>query len=210
MLIAHEDLSSSVYRKLKDMILKNELKAGEQLKQEQIATLFGVSRMPLHKAFQMLENEFLVENRPRKGFFVTQVDPQRLIDAFEVREAVEGIAARRAAKVITKEEVDYLKSLFAPFEETEKIDIQAYGRADQLFHDFILKVCGNQILDRLEVISNVTLQTYTGGLIRGPEETLPEHWALINALEEGNATKAEKLARAHSRKTCKLLLKSLR
>jgi len=203
--IVREDLSSEVYRRLKEMILTSELKPGEKLIQEQIAAMFGISRMPLHQAFQMLENEMLVEKIPRRGFFVTIVDTQRLIDAFEVREALEGVAARLATQIISQDEIEFLRSLFAPFVGADKIDIKAYSKADQLFHDSILKICGNQILRRLEVISNITLHTYRGGLIRQAEETLPEHLAVIEAMQNGEAKLAERLIKKHSRKTCKLL-----
>lgn len=208
MQIVREDLSSEVYRRLKEMILSNELKPGEKLIQEQIAAMFGISRMPLHQAFQMLENEMLVEKIPRRGFFVTVVDTRRLIDAFEVREALEGLAARLATSTITPEEIKYLRSLFQPFMDKEKIDIKAYSKADQLFHDTIIKICGNEILGRLELISNVTLQTYRGGLVRQPAETLPEHLAVIDAMEKGETKLAERLIKKHSRKTCKLLRKN--
>lgn len=209
MQIEHEDLSSGVYKRLKDMILGNEFLPGQQLKQEHVAAMFGISRMPLHKAFQMLEDEMLVERRPRKGFFVTVVDERRLYDAFEVRAAVEGVAARRAAEEMSPADLGYLRSLFEPFMGQEDIDIREYGKADQTFHDHVLKHCGNQVLGRLEIISNITLQTYRGGLIRKPAETLPEHLAIIDALEAGDAKTAEKLARVHSQKTCKLLKKQM-
>ena len=209
MQIRHDDLSSEVYRRLKEMILSNEIKQGEQLKQEHIAAMFGISRMPLHMAFQMLENEMLVEKKPRKGFFVTVIDTQTLIDAFEVRGAVEGVAAGRVAKCITPAEIKVLKNLFTPFIAQEEINIREYGKADQQFHDSILKICGNKILMRLEMISNITLQTYRGGLIRQPLETLPEHLAIIEAFENRDAKKAENLTRAHSYMTCKTLRKSL-
>jgi DNA-binding GntR family transcriptional regulator len=76
--IQYQDLSYEVYKRLKAMILSNELLPGEQLKQEHIAARLGISRMPLHKAFQMLENEMLVENLPRRGFFVTRIDNNNL------------------------------------------------------------------------------------------------------------------------------------
>ncbi len=209
MYIEHQDLSSVVYKRLKEMILANEFEPGEQLKQEQIAEMFGISRMPLHNAFQMLENEMLVEKRPRRGFFVTVVDTRRLIDAFEVREALEGVAARRVASVITGAEIAHLRSLFQPFLGEKQIDINAYSKADQEFHDSVIKICGNRILERLEVVSNITLQTYRGGLIRRPEETLPEHLDIIDTFEKGDAKEAENLIRKHSHKTCKLLRKML-
>jgi DNA-binding GntR family transcriptional regulator len=203
-----KDLSYEVYKRLKAMILANEFKPGEKLKQEQIAELFGVSRMPLHKAFQMLENEMLVENLPRRGFYVTKIDKSKLIDAFECREALEGIAVRRATFSITKEELDYLKSLFKPFLGKKKIDEKLYVESDHEFHRFILKTSENQILRRMEIVSNVITQTLRGGLIREPGETLPEHLAIIDAMENGDAFGAERLMREHSRKTCTVLRES--
>ncbi len=170
--IEYHDLSHEVYKRIKAMILANEFKPGQKLKQEEIATMFGVSRMPLHKAFQMLENEMLVENLPRRGFYVTQVHTDQLIDAFECREALEGVAVRRATSIISDGELSYLKSLFEPFVGNKNIDSSKYIEADQAFHNTILKISGNQVLRKLEVIGNITFRTYRGGLIRTPEETL--------------------------------------
>ncbi|HSH19717.1 MAG TPA: GntR family transcriptional regulator [Draconibacterium sp.] len=207
--IQHQDLSYEVYKKLKTMILAKEFEAGEKLKQEQIALMLGVSRMPLHKAFQMLENEMLVENLPRRGFYVTKIDDRQLIDAFECREALEGVAARRAAATIKKSDVAYLKSLFKPFIGKKDIDVKKYVIADQEFHNVILKLSGNAVLRRFEILSNITLHTYRGGLIRQPEDTLPEHLGIIDALEKGDSELAENLIREHSKKSCKVLRQRL-
>jgi len=204
--IQFQDLSYEVYKRLKAMILANELLPGEQLKQEHIATRLGISRMPLHKAFQMLENEMLVENLPRRGFFVTRIDNKQLLDAFECREALEGVAVRRATKIITRQELAYLKSLFKPFLGKEKVDEEKYIEADQEFHNSILKFSRNEILKRFEVISNISYRTYRGGLIRTPGETIPEHLAIIDAIEKKDAELAEKLTREHSRKSEKCLI----
>jgi hypothetical protein len=61
-------------------------------------------------------------------------------------------------------------------------------------------------LKRFEVISNISYRTYRGGLIRTPEETLPEHLAIIDAIEKKDAELAEKLTREHSRKSQKCLM----
>jgi DNA-binding GntR family transcriptional regulator len=163
--------------------------------------------MPLHKAFQMLENEMLVENLPRRGFYVTRIDNKQLIDAFECREALEGVAVRRATQIMTREEVAYLKSLFKPFTGKVKVDEKKYIEADQEFHNSILKFSRNEILKRFEVISNISFRTYRGGLIRTPAETLPEHLAIIEAIEKKDAELAEKLTREHSNKSLNCLMK---
>lgn len=204
--IQFQDLSYEVYKRLKAMILANELMPGEQLKQEHIAARLGISRMPLHKAFQMLENEMLVENLPRRGFYVTRIDSKQLIDAFECREALEGVAVRRATQIITRDELSYLKSLFKPFVGKVKIDEKKYIEADQEFHNSILRFSRNEILKKFEVISNITYRTYRGGLIRIPEVTLPEHLAIIDAIEKKDAELAEKLTREHSGKSQKCLI----
>ena len=191
------------------MILVNELLPGEQLKQEHIAARLGISRMPLHKAFQMLENEMLVENLPRRGFFVTRIDNNQLIDAFECREALEGVAVRRVSQIIGKQELAYLKSLFKPFIGKTNIDDRKYIEADQEFHNSILKFSRNEILKKFEVIRNITYRTYRGGLIRAPKETLPEHLAIIDAIEQKDAVLAERLIREHSGKSQKCIIEKL-
>jgi GntR family transcriptional regulator, vanillate catabolism transcriptional regulator len=199
--IKHQDLSYEIYKQLKSMILANEFEAGEKLKQDQIATMFGVSRMPLHRAFQMLENEMLIESIPRRGFYVTKIDAGQLIDAFECREALEGIAARRAAQNITKDQLKYLKSLFKKFINVTKIKVSEYMESDQEFHKMIMKISGNQILNRLEMLGNNTIRTFRGGLLRPPHETLFEHLGIIEALEKGDGDLAEKLVREHTHKS---------
>jgi DNA-binding GntR family transcriptional regulator len=207
--IIHTDLSIEVYKRLKAMILANEFEPGEKLVQEQIAAMFGVSRMPLHKAFQMLENEMLVENLPRRGFYVTEIDNAKMLDAFECREALEGIAARRATQVITESQLNGLKDLFRPFIGKKNIDIKKYIEADQTFHNTILQISGNQVLQKFEIIKNITSQTYRGGLLRTPEETLPEHLAIIDAFSKGDAKLAEQKMREHSAKTQESIKKQL-
>lgn len=203
--IHHQDLSVEIYKKLKSMILSNELEAGSKLRQEHIASLFGVSRMPLHRAFQMLESELLAESIPRKGFYVTKIDTNQLIDAFECREVFEGIAARRFALTITNEQVAYLRSLFSKFIDVEVIDQTEYLEADQLFHNTIIKNSGNYVIDRLELLGHNTVRTFRGGLLRSPKETLSEHFQIINALENRDSLWAENLIKEHSRKSMEFL-----
>ncbi|WP_372647328.1 GntR family transcriptional regulator [Draconibacterium sp.] len=202
MIIETKDLSYEVYKRLKAMILADEFKQGEKLKQEKIAQMFGVSRMPLHKAFQMLENEMLVESLPRRGFYVTTIDKAKLIDAFECREALEGVAVRRATDNVTKADLNYLRSLFEPFVGQNNVDEMKYVESDHEFHRFILKASENQILGRMEIINNIIAQTLRSGLIRGPKETLDEHLGIIKAMEKRDGIEAERLMREHSRKSC--------
>ena len=180
--IKYYDLSVQAYEKIKSMILTNELKPGEKIRQENIAARLGVSRTPLHKAFQMLENEFLVESVPRRGIFVKNIDFTQIKDAFECREVLEGLAARRLAEIITDKQLNDLRKLFDPFLNKEVIDENEYRKADEKFHKFIMLWSGNSILVRI------------------PKNTLSEHIEIIEAFAAKNGEKAEELMRKHSRK----------
>ena len=199
--IQHFDLSYEVYLKLKEMILNEELKPGEKLLQEKIAQMLGVSRTPLHKAFQMLEDEFLVESIPRRGIFVKRIDIDEIIDTFECREVLEGLAASKVALRISEDDVEKLNDLFKPYKGDNNIDVEEYHKIDQEFHHQIIQISGNTILTKMEILSNVMHKTNYHGLYRLPFETLPEHLALIEAFRNKQSKKAEELMRDHLHKT---------
>ena len=200
--LEYYDLSFLAYKRIKEMILSDVLKSGEKIVQEKLAIELGVSRMPLHKAFQMLENELLVESIPRRGIFVCHFNLSEIKDAYECREAIEGVAARKAAELITREKLNYLYDLFKPFENNlNKVDLIKYEEADKLFHKTLLEISDNKILQRLEIFGNIITKTYQRGLTRTPAETYPEHIAIIDAIAAKNGDKAERLIRLHFRKS---------
>ncbi|PWJ56867.1 DNA-binding GntR family transcriptional regulator [Dyadobacter jejuensis] len=206
-MISHTDLSQLAYLELKRQILEGELEKGEKLVQERIAEQLGVSRMPLHKAFQMLESEFLVEAIPRRGYFVKKFEFQELIDAFECREVLEGLAARRLALQDDHRQIaQELFDIFQPFVHQKEVDVEAYRIADQLFHNMVRQKSDNVVLKKLDALGNYLKMTFSLGLVRTPEQTLPEHLSIIEAIRKGDGTGAEELIKAHARKTIQILV----
>jgi len=207
--IKQADLSVQVYQRIKEMILSGELKPGEKLPQEKIAEQLGVSRMPLHKAFVMLEEEFLVESIPRRGIFIRKPDIQEIIDAFECREGLEGIAARRAASNLTNKEIDHLEFLFKEFQDLTHIDPVLYQAADTEFHELIIQASGNKVMHRLNSIGSVLIRTYPKGIILPFRESLNDHGRIVEAFRRRDGELAEKLVREHSRKAKEILEKQI-
>ncbi|MFC2080055.1 GntR family transcriptional regulator [Bacteroidota bacterium] len=207
--IQQADLSLQVYQQIRNMILSGELKPGEKLPQEKIADQLGVSRMPLHKAFVRLEEEFLVESIPRRGIFIRKHDLREIIEAFECREGLEGIAARRAAENLSENDIDYLEELFSPFSKDMPIDTFRYQEADQKFHEAIIQFSGNRIMHKLNRIGNVLIGTYPKGIILPLEESLEDHANIIQAFRSRDIQKAEELIRLHSRKAINILNEEL-
>ncbi len=195
--IEHVDLSRRVYGRLKEMILSGELNPGEKIVQEKLAQAIGVSRTPLLKALQMLEHEMLVESIPRRGIHVKEMDDSEIIDAFDCREGLEGIAVRLTAERATDREIQELRALFEPFRNMREIPIGRYQKNDQRFHGALITLSSNAIIKRIEVVGNIHIISYNRGLIRGPEETLAEHFAILDAIEERNGALAEERLREH-------------
>ncbi|MBN2314299.1 MAG: GntR family transcriptional regulator [Sedimentisphaerales bacterium] len=204
------DLITQTCTKVKAMILSQELMPGEKLFQEDLARRLGVSRTPLLRALERLEQEMLVERVPRRGLFVKKMKMTDMLDAFDCREALEGLAARLAAERITKEQVRELQSLFAPFRKNpRKANQQAYRIADQRFHQRIIELSDNRMLIQISTLGNVLSISYQQGLIRPPVETLPEHRAIIQAMARHDSALAEKLMREHEIRTRQLIAKRL-
>lgn len=193
----HIELVDRVYDEVKQMIFDQTLIPGEKIVQEKLAEELGVSRSPLLKALQRLESELLVESIPRRGMTVKVISIQELIDVFECRSVLEGLSAKLAAQNITQKNITALRLCFAPFEGKDAIDVSKYAKADRFFHNLIMKCSGNDVIPRLEVLTNVHLKAFQAGLFREPKETLPEHFAIIDALEKRNGNLAEKLMLNH-------------
>lgn len=205
-MIQHTDLSQPIYIRLKEMIRNGELKQGEKIIQEKIAEKLGVSRTPLMKALLALENEYLVESIPRRGMFIRALDQKEIIDIYTCREALEGMAARILAVKRSASDVKKLKSCFSPFLSTNNIDAEAYAKADEKFHSLLIKLTDNAPLDKVYFFSNIHDKIIGHGLVRTPEDTLEEHFNIINAIEAGNADEAEAQMRVHINKSKELLI----
>lgn len=205
-MIEHSDLSRPIYLKIKEMILAGELKQGEKIVQEKIAESLGVSRTPLRKALLTLENEYLVESIPRRGMYIKSWDEKEIIDIYICREAIEGMAARLLAMQKNQEVNEKLEACFSSFSLHEKIDLDAYAKADEIFHSLLIKLTDNSPLDKIYFFGEIHSKIISRGLVRAPEETLEEHSKIITAIKQGNADEAEQYAREHVKKSRELLI----
>ena len=94
------------------MIMERQLLPGEKIPQEKLAEDLGISRTPLVNALKFLEKEKLVQSIPRRGFFMRTFTKKEMISIFELREVLEGLAARKAAQKITDKEIAQLGDFF--------------------------------------------------------------------------------------------------
>jgi DNA-binding GntR family transcriptional regulator len=210
----HENLDQKVYQILKAMIIERQLLPGDKIPQEKLAEEMGISRTPLVNALKFLEHEKLVQSVPRRGFFVRLFDKEEMISIFELRELLEGLAARRACQKITEREIDQLKGFFRQFVELADItDIKAYAREDRRFHNLLTAIGAKEFLKSILETYNIISFSYQSalyeGLVRPPNETIHEHLAIIAAISNRDADAAERLMRLHLSNSAAVLRRSL-
>ncbi|MBU1566918.1 MAG: GntR family transcriptional regulator [Proteobacteria bacterium] len=204
--IDYENLDQKVYQVVKQLIEERKLLPGEKIPQEKLAKELGISRTPLISALKFLEHEKLVEVRPRRGFFVRLFTIDEMISIFEIRELLEGLSARRAAKCITANEVSAMRQIFKDFEGLDNItDLQAYSKADKQFHTFIAEIGSKEflttILQTLNIITLAYQNVPSEGLIREPNETIKDHLKIVDAICNHDSEMAEQLMRDHLKTT---------
>jgi DNA-binding GntR family transcriptional regulator len=211
---AHENLDQKAYSILKDMIIERKLLPGQKIPQEKLAQDLGISRTPLIGALKFLEQEKLVESVPRRGFFVRLFSRNEMVYIFELREVLEGLAARRAASKITDSQVIKLNGFFQHFAKQKNIaDYKGYAREDRRFHNFVTAVGAKEFLKSILLTTNIISFSYqvlhTEGLVRPPNETIQEHLAVIEAIKERDSEAAEELMRQHFKKSLTYLKREI-
>ncbi len=210
----HANLDQKVHQILKNMIINRQLLPGQKIPQEKIARELGVSRTPLIAALKYLEQEKLVESKPRRGFYVRLFNKEEMVSIFELREVLEGLTARRAAQKISDVEIERLRQFFGQFDLRHSIsDYKAYSREDRRFHTYVTQIGAKEFLKSILETTNIISFSYqllnSEGLVRSPDETIHEHLAVIEAIGKRDAKAAESLMRRHFRKTIATLTKDL-
>ena len=210
----HENLDQKAYLILKNMIIDRKLLPGDKIQQEKLARKLGVSRTPLISAVKYLEHEKLVEVKPRRGYFVRLFTMQEMISIFELREVLEGLAARRAAHHITDLQINRLNKFFQQFDPSSEIsDYKAYVREDRSFHNFVVDVAAKEFLKSILQTYNIISFSYqvvsSEGLVRPPNETIHEHLSLIRAISDRDSDTAENLTRLHFKRSIENLKKGI-
>lgn len=204
--ISYESLSERTYHIIRDMILNRKLQPGQRIAEAHLAHQLGVSRSPVNRALTQLSGEGLVEVKPRQGTYVKRFLLRDALAMVDVREVLEGLAARLAASSLTHEKIGQMRRIFKNAERTiEKKRFGTYRKADLEFHRLLARASGNDIICRVLTNLHLLVNTITVGLVRSPRETLKEHLAIIDALAAKDSNLAEKLVRKHIRSSGDLI-----
>ena len=200
----HALLTARVEDALREAILTGELRPGTRLSVPQVASLLGVSRTPAREALFALERDGLVDISPRKGAIVLQAGLDDLLELYDLREALDGMAARFAAIRATDDDRASLADLIARYEEAVGLGASdEYVTLDFAFHRAVLEMASSRRLS--EALARIHNQVQVAGRALAMQDwialpsVLAEHAAIGAAITAGKPDAAEEAARAHVR-----------
>jgi DNA-binding GntR family transcriptional regulator len=198
-----------LYSRILGMIVDKEILPGSKINQIKLAERLQASRTPIVKALHKLESQGLVDNIPDSGFVVHELSMLELLELWELREALDSIVIIELVDTITQAQTEQLERLVEKFERTaEQVDEEQYRKTDREFHSLLLEFSRNTMVKRINQYFQIHNRCYTVGLLRKPQETLPEHRRVVEALRNRDREEAREAMVAHISKT-KVFLQEL-
>lgn len=196
-----QGLAEQAYMTLRKAILDHELAPGTRLSVPGVAEQLGVSRSPAREAIARIAYEGLAYLQPNKGAIVADLDVASLVEIYEVREVLEGLACRLASQRMSADGATELRDLLS--QHTAAVDagdVEHHYELDMQFHARIRELAGNSRLTvQLELLQQqIRLAMYTTHRSPGGMPlAVTEHRRILDALESGDPVLAEAAGRSH-------------
>jgi DNA-binding GntR family transcriptional regulator len=199
---AGSSLSDRVYTKLLESLRNGSYKPGERVSESEVCEQFKVSRTPAREAIHRLINDGFLTQTSSGRPVAAHIDINRAEEIYDMREAVECLAAKLAAKNATTEDLIRLQQILdeqraGVNNETDFLDI------NDRFHGQIYKISQNRYLQKTAEILLLSAQMIRGttkGRYDFDTWSLADHEAIYNAIENGDTKAAEEAARKHTRR----------
>ncbi len=196
-------MSSRVYDLLREAIIQLKLRPGNLLSETELAKQLGVSRQPVRESFIKLAEAGLVEVRPQRGTFVQMISRREVENARFIREAIEVAFARKAAADAVPGTVTALCKIIGRQEVAQRAsDALEFLRQDEAFHRAIARGIGYE--SAWNLLDTLRAQMDRVRFLSFPATTplsvlIRQHRAIVDAIEAGDADRAEAAMRGHLR-----------
>jgi DNA-binding GntR family transcriptional regulator len=198
------NLTDQVYARILEAITDRTLPPGHRIRQNEFAEKLGVSRQPVSQALHLLHRQGLLAESGRRGFEVTQLDPGRIRQLYEVRGAMDALAARLAARQV-KTDAAGRQQLEAALHAGHGIDkttsLSQLIALDVAFHGAIYRLAGNPVIEETIAPQWPHMRRSMAAVLAEldyRDSAWIEHQAIAAHILAGNAKAAETAALAHA------------
>lgn len=192
-----------VHRHLREEILAERLAPGTELSEVALSKELSVSRGPIREAMGRLAAEGLVSITPRRSAVVRSMTTEELIDAYQVREALEVLAVRLAVPRLTEQDLQDFADLVDRMAAHAKVsEATEFFEANVAFHELFCRLSGNQKLSQVHhalITEMRRFEARTLSLRGNLDRSVTEHRDILEAASRGDADEAARLASVHVR-----------
>ena len=199
-----ESIVDSARKHLETQIIRGELRPGQQIKEQEVASSLGISRSPLREAFKILEADGLLRREPRRGVFVSELSSLDIWEIYTLKIALYGLAVKLAMDNMTTADLERLEGIVDEMEEVvsreKDPDIIRYEELNQLFHETTASIAGNRRLLRMQQSLNNQIKRISFRSYADPKhlkDSCRYHRRIIKAIKSGDKEAAERLTREH-------------
>jgi DNA-binding GntR family transcriptional regulator len=201
-----------LFLELRERIINGHYSPGMKLIEQDLAEEFGLKRLAVREGLRDLMSQGLVEKRPNKGAIVRRMDTTNLFEVMEIREVLEGLAARLAAQKSKREDwLDLDKEFGGPFERiVNNLDFNGYFELISRFRERMVKAAQNEELSKLidSLYAKVRIVQKRILILPGRvNAAMEEHRAVLKAIMAGDPGKAEEKKRKNMRQAREWLRK---
>jgi DNA-binding GntR family transcriptional regulator len=192
---------------LVEAIADGTLAPGQRIRQEELGRMLGVSRQPISHALQLLKQQKLVEEHGRRGLTVSTVDAASIRELYQVRTALDALAARLAAERIAEHVIETAqrraaqRALAAGLALGPDASVLAFIQADVAFHTALYRLSGNRAIEDTVAAQWPHLKRSMGAVLDDAVQrplVWAEHSEILRLVLDGDATGAECAARRHT------------
>ena len=197
---------SRAYAALRQAILKMDIYAAREpvmLDERALSNQLGISRTPIREAVAMLEQDGFLRTVPRRGILVIKKTKVEVVEMIQAWAALEGMAARLITTVAETSQIAALRQFFSVFtpDYPPEEHIEQYSDANIAFHQGLISLSGSKVLVSMtdSILMHVRgFRKLTIGRTERIGRSLPEHYRIIDALEQRDTDGAEALVRDHT------------
>jgi len=199
-----------VYWSLQEQIINGAIRPGTRLVISNLAKQFNVSEIPVREALQMLAQEGYVQLTPHAGVIVTSLSEDDIREIFEIRIQLEGFAGRLATDHLSNANIRDIREMVEQSEQYLKnVDLERYAKVNRKFHEQIYRFANNQrlltLITELWNYSNRYPNFFTD--VSDVENSIREHYIIVEALEKRDADRVEHLLREHTKMAYRKIIK---
>jgi len=209
-LASQPKLVEQVHKAILSEIAEAKLKAGARIIQEQIAQALGVSRQPVQQALALLKDQGALIEAPGRGLQVAPLNLDVIRRTYEVRAVIEGLVFRKADENFSESAKKQAEKLLtAGRQAINKSSVRELISVDIAFHSLFYELTDNPLICQTMATHWVTTQRVMGSVLLTPDKPRDiwnEHEAMFELVANGEAEKAEHMARLHITQAAEFML----